>query len=115
MQPEFTNKAQTALKLAEKCAKQLKQGYVGTEHILLGLIKEETGVAAKVLHDNGVAFERAVELIRDLIAFEGGVTIKEREGYSPRALKVLEEAAQQAKRFHSKKVGTEHILMALIK
>ncbi|MBQ8823254.1 MAG: ATP-dependent Clp protease ATP-binding subunit [Lachnospiraceae bacterium] len=115
MQPEFTNKAQTALKLAEKCAKQLKQGYVGTEHILLGLIREETGVAAKVLHDNGVAFERAVELIRDLIAFEGGVTIKEREGYSPRALKVLEEAAQQAKRFRSKKVGTEHILMALIK
>ena len=115
MQPEFTNKAQTALKLAEKCAKQLKQGYVGTEHILLGLIKEETGVAAKVLHDNGVAFERAVELIRDLIAFEGGVTIKEREGYSPRALKVLEEAAAQAKRFRLKKVGTEHILMALIK
>ncbi len=115
MQPEFTNKAQTALKLAEKCAKQLKQGYVGTEHVLLGLMKEETGVAAKVLHDNGVSFERAVELIRDLIAFEGGVTIKEREGYSPRALKVLEEAAVQAKRFHSKKVGTEHILMALIK
>lgn len=115
MQPEFTNKAQTALKLAEKCAKQLKQGYIGTEHILLGLIREETGVAAKVLHDNGVSFERAVELIRELIAFEGGVTVKEREGYSPRGIKVLEEAAQQAKRFRSKKVGTEHILMALIK
>ena len=51
MQLQFTEKANTALKLATKCAKQLKQGYIGTEHILVGLIKEGTGIAAKVLED----------------------------------------------------------------
>ena len=57
MQPQFTEKADTALLLATKCAKQLKQGYIGTEHLLVGLIKEGTGVAAKVLGDNGVTLD----------------------------------------------------------
>lgn len=115
MQSRYTEKAEAALKHAEKCARSLKQGYVGTEHILVGLIKEGTGVAAKVLADNEVSLEQVLDMIRELIAFEGGTAIREREGYSPRAEKILEEAQWQAERFGQPRVGTEHILMALIK
>ncbi len=115
MQSRFTEKAEAALKHAEKCAHSLKQGYVGTEHILVGLIKEGTGVASRVLADNNVSLEQVLEMIRELIAFEGGIAIKEREGYSPRAEKILEEAHRQAERFGQPRTGTEHILMALIK
>jgi len=115
MQSRFTNNAQTALAQAAKCAKSLKQGYIGTEHILVGLLKEQKGVAAKVLVDNGVDVAKVMDMIRDLIAFENGVGLKEREGYSPRAEKVLEEAARQAQRFGQKETGTEHILLAVIK
>lgn len=115
MQCGFTEKAEAALKYAERCARSLKQGYVGTEHILVGLLKEGTGVAAGVLEDNGVSLEQVMDMIRDLIAFEGGTAIKEREGYSPRAQKILEEAHRQAERFGQSQTGTEHILMALIK
>ena len=115
MQSQFTDKAQNALAQAGKCARSLKQGYIGTEHILVGLLKEETGVAAKVLADNGVEVEQVMEMIRDLIAFENGVAVKDREGYSPRAARILEEAHRQAARFGQKQTGTEHLLLALIK
>lgn len=115
MQSQFTEKARTALTQAEKCARGLKQGYVGTEHILVGLLKENTGVAARVLADNSVETDQVMDMIRDLIVFDSGVTLREREGYSPRARKVLEEAHRQAQRFGQKQTGTEHILMALIK
>lgn len=115
MQSQFTDKAKAALHYADRCAKQLKQGYTGTEHILAGLLKEQTGVAAKVLHDNGITYEQVMEMIRELIAFDGGTVVKERDGYSPRARKVLEEAHRQAGRFGEKETGTEHILLALIK
>ena len=115
MQSQFTDNAQNALKAAARYASSLKQGYVGTEHILAGLLKEQTGVAHKVLSDNGVELSRVLEMIQESIAFDGGVSIREREGYSPRAYKVLEEAHRQASRFGQKQTGTEHILMALIK
>ncbi len=115
MQSEFTDKAKAALAQAAKCAKSLKQGYIGTEHILVGLLAEQTGVAAKVLADNGVDIDQVRDMIRDLIAFEKGVSLKEREGYSPRARKILEEAHRQAERFGQQQTGTEHLLIALIK
>ena len=115
MQSQFTDKAQNALAQASRCARSLKQGYIGTEHILVGLLKEDTGVAAKVLADNGVETEQVMDMIRDLIAFENGVAVKDREGYSPRAARILEEAHSQAARFGQKQTGTEHLLLALIK
>ena len=115
MQSQFTDNAQEALKAAARLATGLKQGYVGTEHILAGLLKEQTGVAHKVLTDNGVELNGVMDMIRESIAFDGGVSIKEREGYSPRAYRVLEEAHRQAARFGQNQTGTEHILMALIK
>ena len=115
MKSQYTDKAKAALLLAEKTAASLRQGYVGTEHILVGLLKEGTGVASKVLIENGVEEIQLLEMIRDLIAPEGGVSAKDRDGYTPRAVKILEEAGRQADRFQVEKTGTEHILLALIK
>lgn len=115
MRPRFTDKAKMALTLAERAARNLRQSYVGTEHILFGLLRENTGVAATVLIENGVEMQQLKDLIKDLIAPESTVMLAERDGYSPRAEKVLEEAHRQAERFHSDKTGTEHILLALLK
>ena len=115
MQSQFTEKAQEALHYASRYAGRLKQGYIGTEHILAGLLKEQEGVAHKVLAENGVELSQVLEMIQELIAFDGGVGLKEREGYSPRAKKILEEAHRQAARFGQKGTGTEHILLAIIK
>ena len=79
----FTDKAKTALMLAEKTASKMHAGYVGTEHVLVGLLKERTGVAAGVLSENGVEEDRLLEMIKELIVPESVVTAKEREGYSP--------------------------------
>ena len=115
MQSQFTEKAQEALHHAARYAGRLKQGYVGTEHILAGLLKEQEGVAHRVLADNGVELTQVLDMIQELIAFDGGVGLKEREGYSPRAKKILEEAHRQAARFGQKETGTEHILLAIIR
>ena len=115
MQSQFTSKAKAALMLAEKAARNMRQGYVGTEHILLGLLREQTGAAARVLLENNVDEAQVLEMIRDLITPEVGISLRERDGYSPRAVKVLEEAHKQAERFGAELTGTEHILLALIK
>lgn len=115
MQPQFTDKAKAALTLAERAARSLKQSYVGSEHILLGLLRENTGVAASVLQSNGVDIDQLKEMIKDLIVPESSVLLAERDGFSPRAQSILEEAHRQAERFRSDKIGTEHILLALLK
>lgn len=115
MQLQFTDSAKAALSHAEKTARKLQQGYVGTEHILIGLLKEGNGVAAKVLFQNGVDEKQVMDIVKDLITFDGVVALKDKENYSPRAQKVLAEAHRLAERFHEKLIGTEHILMALIK
>ena len=115
MQSQFTDKARTALQLAERAARRMRQGYVGTEHILLGLLEEGTGTAARVLAENGANEQEIRDMIRDLIAPVSPVPVKERDGYSPRAMAILEEAHRQAARFGSFLTGTEHILLALIR
>ena len=111
----FTDKAKTALSLAEKTASRMRAGYVGTEHILVGLLRENTGVAARVLKGNGADEDKILDMIKELIMPETTVAVKEKEGYSPRARKVLEEAHRQAARFGQKETGTEHILLAMIR
>jgi ATP-dependent Clp protease ATP-binding subunit ClpC len=115
MQPQYTDKAKTALAIAEREARHLRQSYVGSEHILLGLLREGTGVAATVLHNNNVDEDQLKEMIKDLIVPESSVLLAERDGYSPRAESILEDAHRQADRFHSNQTGTEHILLALLK
>ena len=111
----YTNKAKKALRLAEKASKSLQHNYVGTEHILLGLLKEGTGVAARVLVDNRVDPEQLLDLIENLIAPAGGAALEERDGYTPRARQILENAGREADRFSSREIGTEHLLVAIIK
>jgi len=115
MQSGYTEKAKAVLTLAARTASRLKTGYIGTEHILIGLLKEKEAVAGKVLAANGVEEEKVMEMIRELIAPESVVVLREKEGYSPRAQLILEEAWKQAERFHSSLVGTEHLLLALLR
>ena len=101
--------------LAAKTSKVMHHNYIGTEHILVGLLRERTGVAAKVLLDAGIEEEKLTELIEDLIAPSASVAVLDPDGYSPRTEKVLENADKEAERFHCREVGTEHLLIALIK
>ncbi|WP_026668965.1 ATP-dependent Clp protease ATP-binding subunit [Butyrivibrio sp. AE3006] len=115
MNKEYTEKAEYALKQARKTARSLKLNYVGTEHLLLGLIRTEDCVASRILIDNGINEDKMMDIIKDLIVEGGNLTVLDKEGFSPRAESVLEEAHRQADRFHAEKTGTEHILLALIK
>ena len=115
MDSKFTVMAADALKLAKRTARSLKLNYVGTEHILMGLILEDGCVASRILLDNGIDESRMMEMIRDLIVPDSSVRTLDKDGFSPRAEKVLEEAHRMAERFRADKTGTEHILLALIK
>ncbi len=115
MRKPYTAKAQKALDLAGKTSKSLQHNYIGTEHILLGLMKEGSGVAAQILMDNGVEEEQLLQLIEDLIAPSGAVAVEERDGYTPKTRMILDMAAAEAERFRSDTIGTEHLLLAIIK
>lgn len=115
MQRPYTAKAKKAVDLAVKMSKSLHHNYIGTEHLLLGLLKEGTGTAAKILNDNGVEQKKVLELIEELIAPDSAVLTEEAEHYSPRAARVLENAEREAVRSHSEKIGTEHILASILK
>ncbi len=111
----FTNKARESLNLAIQAAREFEHGYVGTEHILIGLLREGTGVAAAVLKNSGVEEERVIQLVSQLIAPASPVQIAEPGGYTPRAARVLENSYREAKRYKADLIGTEHILLAMIK
>ncbi len=111
----FTNKARESLELAVEAAGEFEHGYVGTEHILIGLLRGDSGVASAVLKNNGVEEEKVIQLITQLIAPAATVQLAEPEGYTPRARRVLENSYREARRFKSDLIGTEHILLAIIK
>ena len=115
MRVSYTAKAKKAIDIAGRLSKTLHHNYIGTEHLMAGLLKEGTGVAAKVLNENGVELQKTLDLIKELIAPGEAVAVLEADGYSPRAQKVLENAGKEAERFHSEQVGTEHILLAIVK
>jgi len=115
MQNPYTEKAKAALKQAEKAADQSGQGYIGTEHILIGLLREKSGVASVILSQAGLDENKLIQLIKDYIAPDNSIMLQDKEGYSPKAEDVLAEAAVQAQRFDADLIGTEHILLALLK
>ena len=115
MNRPYTAKAKKALALAGRISRSLHHNYIGTEHLLLGLLREGSGVAACVLMSNGVEEEKLVQLIEDLIAPSSDVLVMDRDGYSPKTQKVLERAETEAEHFHSEQIGTEHLLLAIIK
>ncbi len=111
----FTVKAREAIGLAVDAAESLGHNYVGTEHLLIGLLQEGTGVAARVLDECGVKVEKVMELVNQLITPNQTVSTAEQNTYTPRARKVIENSYREAVRFKAPLIGTEHILIAIIR
>ena len=115
MMERYTPQAKEALALAVNAAEALNHGYVGTEHLLLGLLREGEGVAAKVLEENGVDVDRVVDLVSQLIAPNPTIQTANRAAYTPRARRVIENSYREAVRFKASQIGTEHILIAILR
>ena len=118
MRNKFTKQAQTALTLAKAAAIDFELGYIGTEHLLLGLLSETEGTAGRVLEEFQVDGKKLVELIDKLVtpAEVGNVTeIEMKPAYSPRTEKVLESAVAEAQNSGCEKAGTEHLLLAMLR
>ena len=114
MKTQYTEQARTAIMYAEKMARKCGHSYIGTEHLLAGLIHEEQGTAGMVLRDLGITEDKLKEMIDKLIAPGSDVMTADTRGYTPRAERVLEESRQQAQDFRSVRIGTEHILLAML-
>ena len=118
MRNKFTKQAQTALTLAKAAAIDFELGYIGTEHLLLGLLSETEGAAGRVLEEFQVDGKKLVELIDKLVtpAEVGNVTeIEMKPPYSPRTEKVLKSAVAEAQNSGCEKAGTEHLLLAMLR
>ena len=115
MMERYTPQAKEALTLAVNAAEALNHGYVGTEHLLIGLLKEGEGVAAKVLEENGVEVNRVIDLVSHLIAPNPTIQTTSRTAYTPRARRVIENSYREAVRFKANQIGTEHILIAILR
>ena len=115
MQNRYTKQAEGAIRYAAASAKKLRHPYIGTEHLLLGLRKEYTGVAGQVLAQHGVDEEKILKLMDELIAPEEEGIQGKRPKESPRFHYIMEDSAREAGHFHMKEIGTEHILMAIIR
>lgn len=109
----FTQKANNALNMAVDAAQDMGHTYVGTEHILLGLVSEESGVAASVLQQNGLSAEDLKDLIERTIG-TGSRTVITPDDFTPRTKRVMQTAMVLSARLGHGYVGTEHLLMALI-
>ncbi|MDD6193954.1 MAG: ATP-dependent Clp protease ATP-binding subunit [Lachnospiraceae bacterium] len=112
---KLTNQAQKALEDGKRLSKRLNQNYTGTEHLLVGLVRQKDSMASKLLAGVGVSEQGVVGLIEELIAPENGVAIMERDGNTPRLEQVLMQAEQEAASCGMQEVGTEHLLLAMLR
>lgn len=115
MSDRYTTPAADALNFAKEEANRLSNGFVSSEHILLGLILEGSGVAARVLQENGVTERRIRDLVDQHIVQGYNPSMTKQDGFSPMASRILDNAMTEAIRFKSQLVGTEHILMSILK
>ncbi|MBR4343043.1 MAG: ATP-dependent Clp protease ATP-binding subunit, partial [Lachnospiraceae bacterium] len=113
MYERFTEQARQAMRIAEEISEQLGHNYMGTEHILIGLLDAE-GLASKILVTNGLEKDKLLELIDQLITPDGKVGFAEINNITPRAKAVIMKSYDVAKKFKSKEVGTEHLLFSLV-
>ncbi len=114
MYQRFTEKAERAITFSQQSAVELGHNYVGTEHILLGLVKEGTGVAARVLQAQGITEEKILREIDELIG-RGDTVGDTPVGFTPRTKRVLELAFKEARRMGQGYIGTEHLLLGIMK
>ena len=110
---KFTNRAKKSIEIANDISLELGHNYIGTEHILYGLIKEGEGIASKVLMNKGITEEKVVKKIEEMLG--RGKEIKQSLGFTPRAKKILENAFIEAKKIGYNFIGTEHLLLAILK
>ena len=111
----YTDKAKKAIGYANRLSKSMQCNYVGTEHILAGLLREGSGVAAEVLAANNIELDKLLELINELVAPGDEIAVMDRDGETPRTEAVLERASEIAERFGCEEIGTEHLLLSMIK
>ncbi len=111
----FTEKSREALRLAHDAACEMGHGYVGSEHLLLGLIREGTGVAAKALASAGITAEASAQKVKEIIGTAEPLEPNTELSLTPRSKRILELAAMEARRLGHNYIGTEHILMAVIR
>ncbi len=114
MRNRFTKKAQKVLNDAQDIAKELGHNYVGTEHLLVALIRD-SGVASEVLRANGVEEQKILDLIDETISSESGVLVADEGRFTPRTQKILNAAREEADRLGISEAGTEHLLIAVLK
>jgi ATP-dependent Clp protease ATP-binding subunit ClpC len=114
MYDKFTDNAKNAINLAREVAYRLSHNYIGTEHLLIGLMEVE-GVASRILEENGVTVDKVLELVNQLIAPNNGVEMMDGGTFTPRSKRILDQSYKEAAKFKAPLVGTEHILIALIK
>ncbi len=112
---EYTKQAETAIDNAKEIAQEFTHPYVGTEHLLLGLRRTDRSVAAQVLAENGVDEDSIVKVIGELISPVGQEAVAQKPKPSPRLEFVLDESRTEAQRFGSDRIGTEHILLTLMR
>ncbi len=110
---KFTNKAKKVIEIANDISIELGHKYIGTEHILYGLVKEGEGIAGKVLLNKGITEDKIIKKTEEMLG--KGKQIKESMGFTPRSKKVLENAFLEAKRVGYNFIGTEHLLLAILK
>ena len=110
---KFTNKAKKAIEIANDISIELGHNYIGTEHILYGLVQEGNGIAAKVLNNKGITEEKVKARIEELLGV--GKEINETLGFTPRSKRILENAFLETKRIGYNYIGTEHLLLAIMK
>lgn len=114
MYDRFTDGARECMKAARKVAFRLRHNYIGTEHLLIGLLKGN-GVSKRILGENGVEEGSLIQLIEEYIYPEEGIAVMEKDDYTPRFLNVIEQSYKEATKFKMGEVGTEHLLLALLK
>lgn len=112
---EFTESARRAISYARRIARKMNQNFVGTEHLLIGLLQEKDSIAAHVLSNANITKEDITNLISSLIAPEGDTAVMERDGYTAKMEMVLERAEMEAQMSHADEIGTEHLLLALLR
>ena len=112
---EYTQQAKDVLQIAQTTAKELNHPYVGTEHLLIGLRKVYTGVAGQVLAANGVDENHILKIVDELVSPSGEVSLVQHPKLSPRLECILEESREEAEKERADRIGTEHLLLALLK
>lgn len=115
MQSGFTKKAEEVLQYAAQSAFELGHGSVGSEHILIGILKCDGCLAQTVLNNNGVDEDKVVDVISQLITPDRNIGVKEPDSYTPRAARIIDNARKEARRFKAQLIGTEHILIGMLK